>query len=122
MKDFGTNLKELRMKNNLSQNQLADILCVERATVGKWERGLNYPNQNIMLMICDYFDVSLDFLFGRTSTHALFDDARIPKTEIQQLYDNLTPAQQQNLLNYARGMVVSNSLEKYTNSKNNKMA
>lgn len=65
---------------------------------------------SMLCKLADFFGVTVDELLGRTSEPGIFDDARVPRTEIQQLFDELSPAQQENLLNYARGMVVSNSL------------
>lgn len=109
---FGERFRELRKSNGLSQNDIANMFFVERASVGKWERGLNYPNQDLLINLADYFGVSLDYLFERNQrvTH-------IPKTEIQELFDELSPEQQQNLLNYARGMAVSNTLANTTQKK-----
>lgn len=63
--DFAENLKKLRKEKKVTQQQLADILCVDKTSISKWENGFNYPNQNIQLMIADYFGVSVDYLLGR---------------------------------------------------------
>lgn len=39
---FGKNLKELRLKKNLTQEKIADILGVSFQTVSKWERGVSH--------------------------------------------------------------------------------
>jgi transcriptional regulator with XRE-family HTH domain len=66
--DFGANLKKLRKEKNVTQQQLADVLCVDKTSISKWENGFNYPNQNIQLMIADYFGVTVDYLLGRDDT------------------------------------------------------
>lgn len=108
MNDFGAKLRELRTQRGISQNQLAELLCVERATVGKWERGLNYPNQNILMMIADYFDVSLDFLFGRSTALAMFDDARTSVHPVLDMYNRLTPHQQELIIERMQGFIDGN--------------
>lgn len=75
-----------------------------------YEKEERDPSPDTLCKLADFFNVSLDELLGRTSVPGIFDDARVPKTEIQELFDALTPAQQQNLLNYARGMAVSNEI------------
>ena len=59
------NIKKFREEKKLTQQQLADILCVDKTSISKWENGFNYPNQNIQMMIADYFGVSVDYLLGR---------------------------------------------------------
>ena len=64
--DFSQRLKDLRKEKGINQQTLADFLCVDKSSVSKWEHGANYPNQNIIEMLCDYFGVSVDYLLGRT--------------------------------------------------------
>ncbi len=63
--EFSQNLKMLRKQKGVTQQRLADILCVDKTSISKWENGFNYPNQNIQMMIADYFGVSVDYLLGR---------------------------------------------------------
>ena len=63
--EFSQNLKMLRKQKGVTQQRLADILCVDKTSISKWENGSNYPNQNIQMMIADYFGVSVDYLLGR---------------------------------------------------------
>lgn len=55
-------LYELRKKNHLSQEQLAEQLGVSRQAVSKWETGQSVPESDKILSISRYFGVSLDFL------------------------------------------------------------
>lgn len=104
-------LRELRLKENLNQKDVADALGISTQVYSRYEREDHKADYAMLCKMADFFNVSLDELFGRTSEPALFDDARLPKSEIQQLFDELTPAQQENLLNYARGMAVANALD-----------
>ena len=104
------NLAKYRKSKGLLQKDVARMLGIATNTYSCYETGTNEPSISILLNLADIFDVTVDELLGRTSEPGIFDDARVPRTEIQQLFDELSPAQQENLLNYARGMVVSNSL------------
>ncbi|MCR4962913.1 MAG: helix-turn-helix domain-containing protein [Firmicutes bacterium] len=53
MADFSLNLKRLRKKSNLSQDALAEQLCVSRQTVSSWERGKSYPDLDILMQISE---------------------------------------------------------------------
>ena len=52
----------LRKKSGLSQEQLAEHLGVSRQAISKWESGSSMPESDKLIAICDYFDVSLDYL------------------------------------------------------------
>lgn len=58
------NIKDLRMKKNLSQADFALELGVSQAQVSHWERGI-VPGLTYLIQMADYFDVSLDELVGR---------------------------------------------------------
>lgn len=104
------NLREYRKKNEIMQKDLAAQLGVAVSTFSGWESGTYEIDNKNLIKLAEILNVSVGFLLDVESERELFDDARIPKTEIQELFDALSPAQQQNLLNYARGMAVSNTL------------
>lgn len=56
----------LRTENNFNQDQLAKALHVSRSTVGMWETGNRLPSPEIFDVIADYFNVDLDYLYGRS--------------------------------------------------------
>lgn len=49
--EFKDRLKKYRADNNLTQEDLANKLCVSRQAVSKYETGLNYPNLDVMRAI-----------------------------------------------------------------------
>jgi len=55
-------IKKLRAKNKLTQEQLAKNLQVSRSTISSWETGRSYPDLEMIIDICNCFNVSLDFL------------------------------------------------------------
>lgn len=58
-------IRDLRRKNNLTQEQLADMLGIHKATISRIENGDSVTDE-IALSIAKHFGVSLDFLFGVT--------------------------------------------------------
>jgi DNA-binding XRE family transcriptional regulator len=64
---LGTNLKKLREQNNLTQEQLATIIGVSRTQYTKYESSTHEPNIRRLILLADYFNVSLDELVGRKS-------------------------------------------------------
>ena len=59
-------LKELREKNKITQNKLAGILGVSRSAVSMWEIDSSEPDTDTINKLADYFQVSTDYLLGRT--------------------------------------------------------
>ena len=55
----GAFLKELRKERNITQEQLAEKMCVSRRTVSRWETGSNMPDLDILIEISEYYDVDL---------------------------------------------------------------
>ncbi len=59
---FNEKLQMLRKKNNLSQEELANMLDVTRQSVSKWESGITYPEMDKLLSLCKIFKCSLEEL------------------------------------------------------------
>ncbi|MBS5886271.1 MAG: helix-turn-helix transcriptional regulator [Clostridium sp.] len=59
-------LKELRKSNNLTQEELGKILGVGKTTISMYENGNSTPNDEIKMIIADYFNVTLDYLLGKS--------------------------------------------------------
>lgn len=61
---LGENIRRLRLKNELTQEQLADILDVSPQAVSRWETGAAYPDITILPAAANYFGVTTDELLG----------------------------------------------------------
>lgn len=59
------NLKSLRLKHKLTQDNLATLLYVSRTTVTGWEKGKRIPDIFVLCKIADIYGVSLDYLMDR---------------------------------------------------------
>lgn len=62
---FSTTLQSLRKEKKVTQEQLAQKLGVSPQAVSKWENG-SYPEGDLLPAIADFFDVSIDYLYGRS--------------------------------------------------------
>lgn len=80
----GNRLRELRLRENYTHEQLAKLLNLGIRQVARYESGDNDPTGEIIARIADVFNVSADYLLGRT------DD---PKPRNQA--GDLTPQEQQ---------------------------
>lgn len=64
--DLGTRLKVLRKNNKLSQQKLAETLGMNRVTYSQYEINRRIPDIETLQKLAVFFDVSLDYLSGRT--------------------------------------------------------
>ena len=63
----GERLKALREGVHLSQAKLAaQFKDVDQPAIFRYERGYSFPPYHVLMQYADYFDVSLDYIFGRT--------------------------------------------------------
>ena len=61
---IGENIKLLRRKKNITQEQLASIIGVSIPAVSKWEKGVSFPDITYLPVIANYFEVSIDDLLN----------------------------------------------------------
>lgn len=72
---FGEKLKSLRIKHELSQAQLAEMINVSRQAVTKWENENGMPDIENLKLIAKIFDVSIDSLVYEEEEIESTDDA-----------------------------------------------
>lgn len=69
--NFSIRLRELRKEHNLTQKEVAKVINVTIATISKYELGIIEPDHKATEILADYFDVSIDYLLGRTNERRL---------------------------------------------------
>ena len=62
---FGKKLKELRIEKGISQRELGKLLGVCNQTISFWESGSREPDMDMIVVISNFFEVSIDFLLGQ---------------------------------------------------------
>ena len=67
---FKDNLKKLRKEKKITQEELSKIIGVERSSIGKYESSGVIPSVDVLNKIADYFNVSVDYLLGRSNAPA----------------------------------------------------
>ena len=60
----GERLRKLRKDKNIKQEELADIIGVQKSSVSLYEIGKNDPSDKAKIEIAKYFNISLDYLIG----------------------------------------------------------
>ena len=63
---IGEILKNLREEKGLTQDNISELLGIKRQTYSAWERGVSNPDINTVVFLSKYYDVSTDYLLGKT--------------------------------------------------------
>ncbi|MCJ7840540.1 helix-turn-helix domain-containing protein [Lederbergia sp. NSJ-179] len=63
---LGKRLKKLRNEQGLTQEQLGKIINVTKVSISGYENGNRTPDTETLQSLADYFEVSTDYLLGRT--------------------------------------------------------
>lgn len=58
--EFGDQIRNIRKKENLTQEQFAIKLNVSRQAVSNWENSKNLPDIGMLILMSDVFQISLD--------------------------------------------------------------
>lgn len=76
MASFSERLKELRIENRLTQEELATKFFLNKSSVSRYERGQQVPELELLQKIANFFLVSIDYLLGKsdTRTYKIQDD------------------------------------------------
>lgn len=66
MYDIASQFKRIRIEHNLTQKQVAEGIGITEQSYQRYEYGKVIPSATVLLALADYFDVSLDYLCGRS--------------------------------------------------------
>lgn len=69
-------LEECRKKKGVKQSEAADRINVHRSMISYYESGTRKPNLEDLIMLADFYNVSIDYLVGRTDTPTTDKDLR----------------------------------------------
>mgnify|MGYP003500755401 FL=1 len=86
MKIIGKRLRALRESINISQESLALAIETTQSSINRYENGQTTPPVAIFRRYADYFDVSLDYVFGRTEN---------PEGKSYEFHPRITPEKEE---------------------------
>lgn len=78
METFSKNLKSLRKEKGLNQSELAKNIGLRQSHISSWELNTSDPSLYNIILLADYFNVSIDYLTGREE-----EDGRIIVQELE---------------------------------------
>ena len=68
MMNYYERLKDMREDNDLTQNDIAELLKTTRQQVSKWENGTQMMGVDKYIILARYYNISADYLLGLTDT------------------------------------------------------
>lgn len=74
---FGDRIKKLRDEKNISQFELSEFLGISQQALSKWENEKTEPDNDSLVKLANYFNVSTDYLLGNSETRQVdkpYDD------------------------------------------------
>lgn len=111
MMDFAQRLSYLQKKKNIPKQELADKIGVSRMSYYRYESGERSPTADILIALADCFQVSIDYLVGRsdmpTNTPEFlsrFTAKNDEERELLRIFRAMMASNQQSLLDYAQYM------------------
>lgn len=75
---FGDRLKSLREYEGLSREELANYLKISYSAISKYETNVRFPDQEMLKAISDLFQVSTDYLLGKSDTKNPYKEDDLP--------------------------------------------
>lgn len=67
---FAGRLAQLRKEQKVTAQAVAEAIGVTRPAITRFEHGLDFPRVTTLVALADYFDVSADYLLGRSDNPA----------------------------------------------------
>lgn len=90
---FNKRLRSLREQHKISQKDFAEILGVSNVVLSRYENGERKPDYDMLIKIAEYFDVSVDYLLGKSNSVQLSDEEEfqnfIEDPELEMWYKQL---------------------------------
>lgn len=108
-------IRDLRKKSKITQTQLAEICNTTTSNISGWECGKWQPDNDALLKLADYFDVSVDYLLGRENKKNLIERPSYEITDKQlidfiKLYEVMTDLQKAHILGYVIAYLETNGV------------
>lgn len=74
---FGEQLEKLRKANHMTQEEMGEKFGICASTLSNYERGVHQPDLEFIDKVAEYFHVSIDYMFGRTSFTSPIDQLNV---------------------------------------------
>ena len=112
---IGENIKQYRLQNGWTQQELGSKIGMSKNAIGNYEKGFRSPKKDTMFDLANAFNISIDDLFP-----PIQKDSSSNTPQIQTIYDQLAPPRQAKVLTYAERQLYEQKSE--DNTKKNEVS
>ena len=122
MTEIKDRIISLRNEKNMTQAQLAKELNISPSAIGMYEQGRRKPSYELLEEICDYFNVDMDYLMGRSEIRNRYQAGLIYDwdTEKTSFLDDISPLSSYELEGLSKLLTGESSIESAYLSLNEK--
>lgn len=92
MVEFENRIKQLRKEKNIYQKELAEVIGVSSGAIAMYETGKRSPDKELLDKLANFFEVSVDYLLGRTNEKTTADKIKSTLSsdpDFAKFWDNL---------------------------------
>ena len=110
-------IRELRKQKNITMKELGKKIGVSESTISLYENGKHAPDNNMLIALADYFDVSIDYLLYHTNVRRSVTVTVINKEpgditselveKLVTMMLSLSPDDQQRMMDYASVLIAA---------------
>lgn len=104
MFSIGKTIKKLREEIGKTQSELGKELELSSSTIAMYETDKRTPDINTLISISNYFNVSIDYLIGKSKLRN-YNETNENITELIDIYNKLTDKQKQSVLNLIKAFI-----------------
>lgn len=133
MDTMGDRIRTLRVERGMSQVAVAKRLDVKPTTYNSWERNATKPKHEKVLEIADFFETTLDYLYGRSNDrHISLDEYKMEKlleNKILRIFgmseeelSSLSKEEFDRIIDYSKYVIHNHNMEKAKERERNKDA
>lgn len=76
MSRLSQNIRLIRVRAGISQNQLAEVLCLSRNQINNYENDISQPSIEVLYKFCQFFKISMDVVVGMDLNGRLLEELR----------------------------------------------
>ena len=92
--NIGKNLKLIRKQHGKTQEEIANACDFKQGHYTNTETNKNMPNLINIIKLADYYGCSVDYILGRESEDGIIIVSNTPKSQIEELYEQLNHSNQ----------------------------